>query len=58
MNKENTMVYIVDISIKQDNNYLSYENNVEYVWAKFVQTSKPSKGLIGMFLNNPDLAFI
>ena len=29
---------------------------MEYAWAKFMQTSKMSIGLMGMFFNNPDLA--
>lgn len=30
VDKENTMAYIADISIEQNNNYLLFKNNVEY----------------------------
>ena len=56
VDEENTMAYMADIPIEQDNNCFPFKNNVEYAWAKFMQTSKMSKGSMGMFFNNPDLA--
>ena len=56
VDKENTMAYMADIPIEQDNNCLPFKNNVKYAWAKFMQTSKMLKGSMGMFFNNPDLA--
>ena len=56
VDKENTMAYMADILIEQDNSCLLFKNNVEYAWAKIMQTSKMLKESIGMFFNNPDLA--
>ena len=56
VDNENTMAYMADISIEQDNNGFSFENNVKYAWAKFMQTSKMSKRSMGMFFNNLNLA--
>lgn len=46
---EDAMAYIKDIPIDMDNDCYLFINIVDYVWAKFLQTSKMSKGLIDMF---------
>lgn len=56
VDKENTMAYMTDELIDQDNSCLPSKNNVRYTQAKFMQTNKMSKGLMGIFFNNLDLA--
>ena len=58
VDEENTMAYMADIPIEQDNNCFPFKNNVEYAWAKFMQTSKMSKGSMDMFFNNSELALM
>lgn len=48
---------IADILDNIDN-HLPFKNNVKCKWARFIQTSKITKGLITMFFNNPTLVFI
>lgn len=46
------MTYIANIVIDQNNNCFLLKNNVEYLWAKFIQASKIPKKLISIFFNN------
>ena len=52
------MAYLADKAIVLNNNGILFKNNVEYIWAKFMQDSKIIKESMGMFSNNPDLALI
>ena len=52
---EEFMAYVADIPVVINDNSLSFKNNVEYAWAKFMQDGKMTKGSMGMFSNNPDL---
>ena len=52
------MAYLIDTPIVLINNGLLFKNNIEYIQAKFIQDSKITKRLIGMFFNNLDLAFM
>ena len=53
---EEFMAYLPDIPVVLNDNDLPFKNNVEYAWAKFMQESKITKGSIGIFFNNLDLA--
>ncbi len=53
---EEVMAYLVDKPVILNDNGFPFKNNVKYVWAKFMQDSKMTKGSMGMFFNNPDLA--
>ena len=53
---EEFMVYLADIPVVLNDNGFPFKNNVEYAWAKFMQDSKMTKGSIGIFFNNLDLA--
>ena len=52
------MVYLTDTLVVLNDNSFSIKNNVEYAWAKFIQDSKLTKGLMKRFFNNLDLAAI
>lgn len=51
---EDIMVDIANILAVEDNNCLLFKNNIEYLWAKFIQVSKMTKKSIAMFFNNSD----
>lgn len=53
---EEIMAYLVDKLVILNNNSLLFKNNVKYTWAKFMQDSKITKGSMGKFFNNPNLA--
>lgn len=49
---------ITNISVIEDKNCLTFENNLEYVWARFMQACKMTKESMTMFFTNLDLALI
>ena len=53
---EEVMPYLADKPVVLNDNSSPFKNNVKYVWAKFMQESKMTKGSMGMLFNNPDLA--
>lgn len=50
------MVGIANILVVEDDNHLLYKNNVEYVWARFIEVSKMTKKSITIFFINFNLA--
>lgn len=55
MDNKNTIAYIANILIEQENNCFPFKKNIKYSQAKFTQTSKISKKSMSMLFNNPDL---
>ncbi len=53
---EEVIAYLADKLIILNDNSLPLKNNVEYAKAKLIHDSKMTKGSMGMFFNNPDLA--
>lgn len=45
-----------DKLVNVDNNCYPFINNVNYIWAKYLQASKILKGLMNIFFSNSDLA--
>lgn len=53
---EDVVVGIANILVIKNNNCLLFKNNIEYAWARFMQTSKITKRSMTIFFTNPDLA--
>ena len=53
---EKFIAYLADTPVVLNDNGLLFKNNIEYTWAKFMQDSKITKGSMGIFFNNSDLA--
>lgn len=47
-----------DIVMNIDNNCYLFKKNVDYAQSKFLQASKMSKRLMGIFFSNPDFALM
>ena len=41
---------MANISVVEDNNHFPFEDNDEYIWARFMQASKMIKELMTIFL--------
>lgn len=46
-----------NISVIEDNNYIILQNNIEYIWVKFIQVSKMTEMSIEMFFIQIELGF-
>lgn len=53
---KDVIVYLADMSVIANDNCFPFNNNVEYVQTKFMQSSKMTKVLVRMFFNNLALA--
>lgn len=47
---------IVNILVIKNNNRLLFKNNIQYVWARFIEASKMTKGSMTIFFINLNLA--
>lgn len=52
---EDVMTDLANIPVIQDYNHLTFKNNSEYAFARFMQVSKITKWSITIFFTNPDL---
>ena len=53
---EDVIVGLANIPVVKDDNCLPLKNNVEYIWARFMQANKTIKRLMTIFFINLDLA--
>ena len=47
---KDVLIGIANIPVVKDNNHLLFNNNIEYTWVRFMQTSKMTKSSISIFL--------
>lgn len=52
------MAYMANTMVVLNDNGFSFKNNIEYIWAKFIQDGNMTKNRMGMFFNNLNLASI
>lgn len=55
---KDVMADMTNILVIRNTNRLTFKDNIEYVWACFMQVSKVTKGSMTIFFTNPNLVLI